>query len=68
MNRWVEFTLKLDDPIQRVIYKTLSATFRHRRAGELIRNVLAAFLLTDYRQPPMHSGHSTTQNRGQKRE
>jgi hypothetical protein len=67
MNRRVEFTLKLDDPIQRAIYETLSAALRDRRAGELIRNALAAFLLTDYRQTPVPSGHSTTQDRGQER-
>ena len=53
MNRRVEFTLNLDDPVERAIYETLSAALRHRRAGELIRQALVAFVLSDRRPAPM---------------
>ena len=56
MNRRVEFALNLDDPTERAIYETLTAPLRHRRAGELIRNALVAFLLSDNRQSPLPSG------------
>ena len=57
MNRRVEFTLNLDDPIEQAIYEALTVAMRHRRAGEVIRQALRAYLFntvpTNGVSPPM---------------
>jgi hypothetical protein len=45
MNRRIEFTLNLDDPQERAIFEALTSALRHRRAGELIRQALNAYLM-----------------------
>ncbi len=45
MNRRIEFTLNLDDPQEQAILEALTGALRHRRAGELIRQALSAYLL-----------------------
>ncbi|MHB8629272.1 MAG: hypothetical protein ACYDBJ_24730 [Aggregatilineales bacterium] len=47
MNRRVEFTLNLDDPLENAIYEALAVALHRRRAGELIRQALTAFLFNN---------------------
>jgi hypothetical protein len=44
MNRRIEFTLNLDNPVENAIYEALAVALRRRRAGELIRQALTAYL------------------------
>ncbi len=44
MMKRIEFTLNLDDPTDAFLYEELAGLLRHRRAGNLIRQALAAFL------------------------
>jgi hypothetical protein len=50
MLKRIEFTLNLDDPTDAALYEALAGPLRHRRAGALIRQALAAFLF-DERKP-----------------
>jgi hypothetical protein len=50
MLKRIEFTLNLDDPTDVALYEALAGLLRHRRAGALIRQALAAFLF-DERKP-----------------
>jgi hypothetical protein len=50
MLKRIEFTLNLDDPTDVALYEALAGLLCHRRAGALIRQALAAFLL-DERKP-----------------
>jgi hypothetical protein len=47
MLKRIEFTLNLDDPTDAVLYEALAGPLRHRRAGALVRQALAAFLLDE---------------------
>jgi hypothetical protein len=49
MLKRIEFTLNLDDPTDAALYEALAGSLRHRRAGALIRQALAAFLLNEHR-------------------
>ncbi len=49
MMKRIEFTLNLDDPTDAFLYEDLAGLLRHRRAGNLIRQALAAFLFGDTR-------------------
>lgn len=44
MNRRVEFSLNMDNPSEAALYDALSDLLRHRRAGEVIRHALSAYL------------------------
>lgn len=46
MNRRVEFSLNLDNPSEAALYEALSDLLRHRRAGEVIRHALTAYLFS----------------------
>ena len=53
MNRRVEFSLQHGQPSQRRRCTTLLADLlRHRRAGEVIRQALTAYLFADMRNLP----------------
>lgn len=45
MIKRIEFTLNLGEPTDAALYEALAGLLRHRRAGSLIRQALAAFLL-----------------------
>lgn len=50
MIKRIEFTLNLDDPQEAAMYRALSPALRYRRAGAVIRQALAAFLLGNERR------------------
>jgi len=47
MNRRVEFSLNMDNPSEAALYEALHDLLRHRRAGEVIRQALSAYLFND---------------------
>ncbi len=49
MLKRIEFTLNLDDPTDAALFEALTLPLRHRRAGALIRQALAAYLFDDER-------------------
>ena len=52
MNRRVEFSLNLDNPPEAALYEALTELLRHRRAGEVIRQALTAYLFAESHQQP----------------
>ena len=52
MNRRVEFSLNLDNPPEAALYDALTELLRHRRAGEVIRQALIAYLFAESRPQP----------------
>jgi len=50
MNRRVEFSLNMDNPQEAALYDLLANLLRHRRAGEVIRQALTAYLFAEVRQ------------------
>jgi len=49
MNRRVEFSLNMDNPQEAALYDLLANLLRHRRAGEVIRQALTAYLFAEAR-------------------
>jgi len=49
MNRRVEFSLNMDNPQEAALYDLLANLLRHRRAGEVIRQALTAYLFAETR-------------------
>ena len=47
MNRRIEFSLNMENAQEAEIYRILSRATKHRRAGELIRQALVAYLFSD---------------------
>lgn len=45
MIKRIEFTLNLSDPREAQIYRALSPSLRHRRAGAVIRQALDTYLM-----------------------
>ena len=52
MNRRVEFSLNLDNPPEAALYGALTELLRHRRAGEVIRQALTAYLFAESHPRP----------------
>ena len=52
MNRRVEFSLNLDNPPEAALYDALTELLRHRRAGEVIRQALTAYLFAESHPQP----------------
>jgi hypothetical protein len=68
MLKRIEFTLNLDDATDAALYEALASPLRHRRAGTLIRQALAAFLLDEpkpRRTVPMHQPAASPADDGQ---
>ena len=60
MNRRVEFSLNLDNPPEAALYDALTELLRHRRAGEVIRQALTAYLFAEsHPQPIRLPAHSS---------
>jgi len=59
MNRRVEFSLNMDNPQEAALYDALASLLRHRRAGEVIRQALSAYLFTDTHPISMRLDSST---------
>jgi hypothetical protein len=53
MNRRVEFSLNLDNPPEAALYDMLTELLRHRRAGEVIRQALTAYLCNEPKAQPV---------------
>jgi hypothetical protein len=63
MNRRIEFSLNMDNPQEAALYEALSGLLRHRRAGEVIRQALTAYLFEGTPIRPAPSGrHSVVPN------
>jgi len=54
MNRRVEFSLNMDNPQEAALYDLLANLLRHRRAGEVIRQALTAYLFAEVRPSVAH--------------
>jgi hypothetical protein len=47
MNQHMEFSLNMDNPQEAALYDALADPLRHRRAGEVIRQVMLTYLFED---------------------